>query len=247
MNKEYKYDISLVIPAYNEEESISRAIDTADQYLKTVAREYEIIIVNDGSTDRTAIIIDYYASLNSRVIALHNSKNEGSGRSLYIGFKKAKFEYVVSNFADLPFNFDDLNSVMLLFIDSAVDFIIVVRRNRRANSFFRKVTSIVNYWFIRIIFNISVSDFQFIQVYRKYVLDAVRANSRGTFVPAEIIISAVHKGYRFREYVTDFHPRFAGEAKCGRLRIVMQSIYEILIFWFNWFILRRCRHENSLC
>jgi len=234
-----EYSISLVIPAYNEEEIMEDTLNICERYLRSITGNYEIIIVDDGSIDKTGEIIDRYASNHPYVRPIHNILNEGSGKSLFIGLKKARYDFIITNFIDLPFDLRELNNILPLFKDPGVDFINVTRKNRKANPFFRKITSWLNYWFIRIIFNIKIGDFQFVQVYRKRVLDTINVQSSGTFVPPEIIIKALHTGFKMYEYNTDFHPRLAGTSKCGNPKTIIETICEITKFWFSWILLRK--------
>jgi len=228
-----KYTISLVIPVYNEAESISRTLKTTINGLSSITDTYEVIIVEDASSDATPRIINQCSQENHKIVPLFNKRNRGSGRSLYLGFKKAKYNLIMSNFADLPFDIKELENILPLLDNDEVDFVVVCRINRRANSFFRKITSLANYWLIRALFNIKVGDFQFVQIYKKNVLDTIDVCSNGTFVAAEIIIKAVNQGFRFKEFYTNFHPRFADKAKCGRPKVILQSVYEIISFWFK--------------
>lgn len=226
-----RYKISLVIPAYNEEESIERAIEASANFLSSITNDYEIIIVDDASSDRTGQIIDRYAQSNPNVKPIHNKSNLGSGRSLFIGLKKARYDFILTNFADLPFDIRDLPGVLALFEEEDIDFAVVTRKDRKANPIYRKITSLANYWLIKILFSLKIRDFQFVQVYKKKVIDAIDVQSKGTFVPPEIIIKALRKGFKMKEYSATFYPRLAGSAKCGSLKIILQTIYEIITFW----------------
>jgi glycosyltransferase involved in cell wall biosynthesis len=236
-----EYDISLVIPAYNEEEGIKEALDTSGVVLQKTARNYEIIVVDDGSIDRTGEIVDRCAECDGRIRPIHNVRNEGSGRSLFTGLKNARYDFVATNFADLPFDMGELGGLLALFSGGAADFVVVSRKNRKANSFYRKITSLVNYWLIRLLFGVRIGDFQFVQVYRKKVLDAVDVGSNGTFVPPEIIIKAIGMGFIMRQYRADFHPRKAGSSKCGSPGVVIETLRDMFRFWFYWVILKKGR------
>ena len=243
MNSGYK--ISLVIPAYNEEELIEHAIKTSADFLSGIASDYEIIIVNDASSDRTGQIVDRYAQLNSKIQPIHNKNNLGSGGSLFIGLKSAQYDFVLTNFADLPFDIKELTGLLSLLDKVEIDFVVVTRKDRKANSTYRKITSLVNYWLIRVLFNLKARDFQFVQVYKKKVIDAINISSKGTFVPPEIIIKALHKGFKMKEYNAIFHPRMGGNAKYGNPRFILQTIYEIVAFWCKWIILgQRTKIKN---
>lgn len=219
------------MPAYNEGESIERAIKTSIDFLSSIANDYELIIVNDASSDQTGRIVNRYAQLNPHIKPIHNGNNLGSGRSLFIGLKSAQYDFVLTNFADLPFDIKELGGVLTLLDREGVDFVVITRKNRKANSTYRKITSLVNYWLIRLIFNVKVDDFQFVQAYKKKVIDIINVNSKGTFAAPEFIIRALDKGFKMKEYSAVFHPRIAGRAKCGSPRIILQTLLEMIMFW----------------
>jgi glycosyltransferase involved in cell wall biosynthesis len=226
-----EFNISLVIPAYNEEESIERAIKTSSDLLASIALDYEIIIVNDASSDHTGQIVDKYAQANPKIKLIHNTNNLGSGRSLFIGLKKARFDLLLTNFADLPFDIKELPNILTVLEKKGVDFVVITRMDRKANSLYRKATSLINCWLIRMFFNSNISDFQFVQIYKKNVIDEITVSSRGTFVAPEIIIRALDKGFKMEEYPAVFYPRIAGSAKCGKPKVILQTLFEMIRFW----------------
>jgi len=226
-----RYKISLVIPAYNEEEAIEHAIKTSADFLSSITSDYEIVIVNDASSDRTGQIVDRYAQLNPNVKPIHNKNNLGSGRSLFIGLKRARYDFILTNFADLPFDIKELPAALALLEEEGIDFVVITRKNRKANSVYRKITSLVNYWLIRLLFNLKVSDFQFVQIYKKKVIEQIDVRSYGTFAAPEIIIKALDKGFKMKEYNTVFYPRISGSAKCGKPGVILQALLEMAMFW----------------
>lgn len=225
--------ISLVIPVYNEEQIIAESVDIFKNKLSSVTVDFEIILVDDGSTDSTPQIIDNLASLNKRIRTFHNKKNIGSGISLWLGFQHASKEFVVSNFADRPFDLSDLKQIMPLFDSTDIDFVIVTRKDRSANSLYRKITSYVNFLLIRLLFNVRVADFQFVQVYKRKIIENLNLISTGTFVPPELIIRLINHGYKYKQAKCDFHKRQKGSSKCGRPREFIKTIREMLIFRFS--------------
>lgn len=229
--------ISLIIPAYNEEELIGQTINVCAMFLQRITEDYEIIVVNDGSTDTTGQVIDEFAYSNERIKPLHNICNKGSGAALWAGMKRARYNIIATNFADLPFDINELSEALILLNDDNVDFVVVARRNRSANSPYRKMTSLTNYWLIRMLFNVKLRDFQFVQIYRKKVIDRINIKSMGTFMAPELIIKALANGFWMREYSASFYPRTAGRAKCGNPRVIIETIYEMVRFWFCWVIL----------
>lgn len=231
--------ISLVVPVYNEAEIIAETIAIFGKDLSLICRDYEIIVVNDGSTDGTAEILKRVSEGDTRLKILNNPVNQGSGASLWEGLKRAEKELLVSNFADRPFSMSELEGVIRSVDLHNTDFIVVVRADRSANTCYRKFTSLVNYWLIRILFKVRISDFQFVQVYKRALLQDIRIQSKETFVPPELMIRLLDKGCRYQEVVRTFHKRPGGRPKCGRPGKVFQSIRDILCFWFYWTILRK--------
>ena len=221
--------VSLVMPVFQEEETIAQTLAILKDCLGQRPADYEIIVVDDGSTDRTGEIADACAKEDQHIKVIHNIRNQGSGRSLFTGLKAAQFDLLVTNFADLPFDMTELGKVESLLTED-VDFVIVVRKDRSANTFYRKATSLVNYWLIRLLFGVLASDFQFVQVFKKHVIAAIEVESLGTFAAPEMIIKAIQKGFVFKEFRTDFHPRRSGKAKCGSPKVILQTVFEMLMF-----------------
>ncbi len=225
--------ISLVVPAYNEESIIAESADIFCRKLSGITNDFEIIFVNDASKDRTGAILDSFCSSNHKVRLINNDKNCGSGASLWRGFKEARKELVLSNFADRPFDLDDLEPILPLLDDNKIDFVVVARKDRSANSFYRKLTSYVNLLAIKILFNLKIRDFQFVQIYRKKILDGINVVSTGTFVPPEIMIKLLAKGHKYKEAECKFHKRPQGFSKCGDAATIIKTLKEMFAFWFN--------------
>ncbi len=236
--KAKKFSLSLIVPVLNEQEIIAETIEIFLKDLSGLCDEYELIVVNDGSTDNTQNILKELAATHPKKLkVITNRKNLGSGRSLINGFKCARFDLVATNFADRPFNLKELKNILPLFLEGA-DFVVVYRRDRSANSLYRKITSLVNYYLIRFLFKVKVSDFQFVQVYRKEILDNMTIAANHTFVPPEIIIKALHKGYKMREYKSIFYRREKGRAKCAHPKVILNTLCDTFKFWVKLKILK---------
>ncbi|MFA5259893.1 MAG: glycosyltransferase family 2 protein [Candidatus Omnitrophota bacterium] len=231
--------ISLVVPVYNESEIIADTLAIFTRELSLFSANFEIIVVDDGSTDGTADILNRLLRENSHLRVFNNTSNQGSGASLWKGFQHAEKELLVSNFADRPFAISDLEGVIRSVDLNKTDFIVVVRKDRSANTNYRKLTSHINYWLIRLLFGVAISDFQFVQVYKRSILNDIRIRSKETFVPPELMIRLLDKGFKYREVIRPFHKRPGGRPKCGHPRKVCRSIKEIFCFWFYWTILKK--------
>lgn len=235
--------VSLVIPAYNEEDVIEETVSIFSDDLQRLTDQHEIIIVNDGSSDRTAEIAERLSRVNPNIKVIHNPKNLGSGKSLLAGFKECRYDFVVTDFADRPFDVKELENILSIFDDRPIDFVVVVRKNRSANPAYRKITSFVNYLLIRLLFNAKIGDFQFVQIYKRKIIEDVDVRSTRTFVPPELIMRLLDRGYKVYEYETDFLPRTRGRPKCGSPRIIMKTLFEMFRFWWQWMVLRKDRRN----
>jgi len=226
------YKISLVMPVFNEQEIIAETVEIFLAELADFCKDYELIAVDDGSTDDTGNLLrELEDKHKNNLKVITNKANLGSGRSLLEGFRSARFPFVVTNFADRPFDLKELKNVMPLF-DKDVDFAVICRWDRSANSFYRRITSLVNYYLIRILFKVRVGDFQFVQIYRREILKDLNVKSARTFVPPEVIIKLLKRGFKMAEYRTAFHPRSKGQAKCGHPKVIFRTLFDMFRFWF---------------
>lgn len=224
--------ISLVIPGYNEEASIKETVQKCLAILSAITEQYEVIIINDGSMDEMGKIADQLQTEYSSVRVIHNPINLGIGISLLIGFHAAKYELVLNNSMDYPFDLKDLKEILPFFPE--VDVVIIARVDRSAHSWYRKMISIVHNWIIRLLFFINISDFNFIQVYKKEVLNAIHVEAQSpSFVTAELLIKARDKKFKIKEVKKVFYPREKGESHCGKPRHIFWAFADMLSFWLK--------------
>lgn len=222
--------LSLIIPAYNEESAIEETALVYKQKLEKIAKKYEIIIVDDGSNDRTPRILKKLKKQFSEVRVITHKKNLGVGKALSDGFKAAKCNWVMHNSADQPFDIDDLEKARALFTKS--DVIVVEREDRSANSPIRKVTSLASLFLVKLLFGTNIKDFHFIQLYRRQILKGVKISSRDTFMPAELLVKLSKKNYTINQFKAKFHKRTAGYSKYDNPIRYVTYLRELIKFWF---------------
>ncbi len=220
--------LSYVIPAYNEEPIIE---STLDQFIRELAdlqdivRNYEILVVDDGSTDRTADLVESFSCRYPKVRLIRHGRNQGVGQSIRTGLSQASMEWFSVNCADQPFRTSDIRQLEPLFTKS--DLVVVCRQDRRANSFYRKLTSWGNYMLIRLLFRSPIHDFQFAQFYRMAYLSRVNLVCRGTLVPPEMILRCLRLGARVSEIRLPFHRRSGGQSKFGHPKHIVMTLHEM--------------------
>ncbi len=225
-------ELSVVFPAYNEEQNIRRTVSRSLDALRSLFNKFEIIIINDVSTDETGSIAEALAAQYPEVRVLHNPTNVGQGECQLIGFREARCDLVIHNAMDYPFDLRDLDK-MLPLLDGA-DIVVAARARRAGYSLYRKFLSVMNVMLLRLLFNLQLRDYNFTQLYKKSVLDAVKVDARSTgFVIPETLIRAHDLGYRIAEVEIDYHPREHGVATSGRPSVVIRSLYDMLRFWLK--------------
>ena len=154
--KKSSYGFSLILPCYNDRESIEEAVKKSDKTLHTLFNSYEIILVNDASTDNSNEVFDSIQKKHSSVKVINNSINMGQGTSILMGFNIARFALVMHNGIDLPFEINDLKNILPLFSKS--DIIVIERGKMNGYSGWRKFVSITNRILRYIFFHVPFSD-----------------------------------------------------------------------------------------
>ena len=219
--------LSLVMPGLNEEISIEPAVRRAVAALERCTDEFEILVIDDGSTDRTGAIADRLASEDPRIRVLHNERNLNYGVSLERGIRNARCEWVLHNGMDLPLRPEDISLFTSHFEDS--DVIVVRRTSRAAHSPWRQLTSWINNLLLRVLFAPRVKDLNFVQFYRRSWVRSVALRSTSpAFVTPELILRAERTGLRVREIPAEFRRREAGRDHFGRWKDIRWTLADMV-------------------
>lgn len=224
--------ITVIFPAYNEEQNIRSAITRAVEAMRPRFHVFELLIIDDGSTDRTGEIAEDLAKTYPEITVIHNRQNLGLGETLYRGFQCAGGELVIQNAMDYPLDLRDLDKMIPLLEEA--DVIVAARKAYAGYSPYRKLTSRVNRLILRRLFDPKLRDYNYTQLFKREVLSAARPSSRSTvFIVPEIIIRAHELGFRIIELDIDYYPRVFGEATSGRPRIILRSLRDMFKFWIE--------------
>jgi glycosyltransferase involved in cell wall biosynthesis len=227
-------ELSVVIPAFNEQDNIARTVRAGVEVLSRLFSRFEILIIDDASTDATGRLAEELAAEVDQVRVVHNPVNAGQGVGQLRGFARARYELVTHNGMDAPFDFADLPKMTSLLAEA--DVVVAARTSRPGYTPYRRVVSLANLLMLNTLFGLRLHDYNFVQLYRKQVLQAVmpyvEATSAGFVVP-EILIRARDMGFRIRQVDIAYHRRRAGRATVGRPRVVWRSFCEQVGFWLR--------------
>ncbi len=201
--------ISIIMPAFNEEENIKKAVTDINSHIKTKFKKYEIIVVNNGSQDKTKSIVENLIKNNKHVILINIKKNIGYGKGLRTGFENAKNNLIFYTDADNQFEIKELNLLMPLI--EKFDIVCGYRKDRQDPKMRIIIANVYNF-IIRLLFNLKVKDIDCsFKIYRKEIFDKIKLQSDTGLIDAEILIKAKKAGYTISPQIAVTHyPRFLG-------------------------------------
>jgi glycosyltransferase involved in cell wall biosynthesis len=204
--------LSVVLPAFNEQESVRTAVERALAVLPDLADEWEVIVVDDGSTDSTAEVLDdLLCDRYPQLRLLQHDVNRGYGAALRTGFSWANHELVFYTDADNQFDIGELAHALPMMSEYDV---LVGFRVYRYDSPIRVIVS----WFynvlVRVLFRVRVRDVDCaFKVFRREVLDKIDIETTNFFVDTELVAKARKWNFRIAEKGVRHYPRMAGETK----------------------------------
>ncbi|MCL4535243.1 MAG: glycosyltransferase family 2 protein [Bacteroidetes bacterium] len=221
--------ISVVLPAYNEEANVARTVGMAVQVAESLNADYEVIVVDDGSRDRTAEVTQGLASQNPRVRLVQHAVNQGYGAALATGFASATKDLVFMTDSDAQFDISEVRKLLPL-IEAGADMAIGYRAPRR-DPLMRRLNAFGWNLLIRLLFGYVARDVDCaFKLFRRCILDDVNVESRGATFSAELLVRAKRAGYIIREVPVKHLPRVAGRATGARIGVIIRAFRELIRF-----------------
>lgn len=231
------FSLSMVVPALNEEELIEEFFEKSVRDLSAVSSDWEIVLVDDGSTDRTLDLARAWQERYPQIQVVSLGRNLGNGANVEVGFRHASKEIVFNNTVDAFFNTEDLSWVLPYL--QQYDSVSGCRTDLAANNIYQKMLTLGNITLIRTLFPLKLKAYQTVQFHRRSLFDQIRIEGRSSFVSPELLIKAHYLGYSIGEVEVVFHPRLKGTAKGGGVKHVIRTFRDIFKFWFRWVVLKR--------
>ncbi len=217
--------ISVVLPAHNEAENIRITVENCIAYLEQNVLDYEVVVVNDGSTDYTQKIVEELQSTNSKVVLVNHTVNMGYGSALRSGFDKASCEYIFFMDSDGQFDINDLDRLIPLV--SAKDVVIGYREDR-ADSFIRSLNAWLYGLYIYLTFGLRVRDMDCaFKVFPKKAYQDIRPiKSSGALFSAEFLIKLKRNGLILKEVPVRHFPRRFGTQSGANIKVILRMFKE---------------------
>jgi glycosyltransferase involved in cell wall biosynthesis len=219
--------LSLFFPAWNEEEYVERAVSRAKVVLDRLSDDWEIIIVNDASTDRTKEIAEGMARRDSRIRCVTHEVNQKLGGAMKTGFSSSTKDVVIYSDMDLPFDLNELERALHLMEYLEADMISAFRFDRTSEGAKRILYSFVYNGLISAAFGVGIKDINFsFKVVHRRVLEAIELRSQGSFIDAELVVKAIKKGFKVFQMGVDYFPRTRGVSTLASPSVIAKMIRE---------------------
>jgi len=223
-------ELSIFFPFWNEEKNIEGVVRKAIPVVEEIEEKWEIIIVDDGSSDNTLSIAEKIKNENENIVIASHTPNRGYGAALKEGFEKAKYKIIVFTDGDLQFDFSQVTR-FLEKIDKA-DIVIGYREKRRDHPFRHFLMNLLKIW-----------DFIFFRIYFKdidcgfkmFTKDAMNKilplKSEGAMVTTEILAKAKKANLKIAQVKVSHVSRKYGNQSGGNARVILRAIRESFSLW----------------
>ncbi|MDR7417477.1 MAG: glycosyltransferase family 2 protein [Armatimonadota bacterium] len=223
--------ISAVLPAYNEEGNLARTVGELVPVLARTCEAYEVVVVNDGSTDRTAAVAERLAAQMPAVRVVHHARNLGYGSALRTGFGAATLEWILLLDADGQFDPRDLDDFVTA--AGAAD-LVLGYRERRADAAHRGWFAVAWRYLMRILLGVRARDIDCaFKLMRASLIRSLGLESGGAFISAELLAKAGRRGARVVEVPVSHRPRLHGTQTGGNPRVLVRAFYELGRLWWR--------------
>jgi glycosyltransferase involved in cell wall biosynthesis len=228
----FPYSLTIAIPAYNEEETLSNVVSGAITAAKTLVSVYEILIVDDGSTDKTGAIADTFAKEHRWVKVVHHLKNQGFSGAIKTCYKKSAKELIFLLPADGQIHAGDAKLFLKVIHNADV---VVGYRENNPEPLFRRFNSKVFHTFYRILFGVQLREISTSILWRKTVIDKIdiTAMPRSALIEPEVVYKAWTMNFRFAEIPIPYYPRLGGSPKGANPLMILATFTELLRFWWE--------------
>lgn len=228
-----KSPLSVVIPAYNEEDNIAKCLTAVSMVLKKLKLDAEIIVVNDGSKDRTGEIAKKFTKTIPNLKIVTNHPNKGYGGSLKAGFAAASKEFIVLTHADNQFDFNQIQELLSKQSETDADIVSGIRAedsDPKYRQFMRWGWNTL----VRAIFGYLATDIDCgFKLIRRSILKKLSLPSNGAMIDTQLYAAARARGLKIVELPVTHLPRTAGLSTGANPKVVIKALKELLLYWWQ--------------
>lgn len=224
-------EISFFCPAYNDEKNLPKLIPTVHEFLSRISKKFEILIIEDGSPDKTGEVAEQLAKKFSNIKVINHPYNMGYGATLRDGFRQTRYSYVMYTDGDSQYDIQEFEPYLNL-LDKADVLAGYVRK--KAVTPRRKFQSWVYNALIKILFFVNFHDVNCaMKIYSRKVLDIIDIKSASAFIDAEMMIGAKRNGFKIAQFPVTHFERLSGLASGSRFSVIAETFKDMIKFRFG--------------
>lgn len=225
MNKQLS--ISFVMPMFNEKDNIKNTIDRIKSVAGEITRDYEIIVVDDASTDGCGGIVDEIARHDDTVRSLRLERNTKFGGAFVECFRRVSKDVIMYLDSDMPVSVEDIKASFPLIYEA--DIINGYSKVKKGDTLKRKFISGVYNLLVQFLFGLNIKDINSgYKIVRAELVKDLKFISLSPFIDVELFLHARKKNARVRQYPLIFHPRTGGRSYIARPAIVFATLHDML-------------------
>jgi glycosyltransferase involved in cell wall biosynthesis len=230
-----KPSLSFCLAAYNEEENVAAAIEQAIAVGRAGGYDFEILVCDDGSTDRTAVIVQQLAMNYPELRLVQHERNRGIIDTFETLYRTASKQYVFTNASDLQVPMEAVN--LLLPLLDRCDIVVGQRRDKYYGLWRGMVSGLFNL-LPPLLFGTPTYDAGTVKLWPRALAQSLRWVSRSPFREAERLIRAARAGYRVLQVSIPHYPRRAGKSSGAKASLVLAAAVDVIWTWVDIFVLR---------
>ena len=225
--------LSIFFPMWNEEAYIERALSAGRELCEELVASgeigtYELLIVDDASTDSTPQLADKFAAEDPRVRVVHHPVNRKLGGSMKTGFANSTGDLILYTDADLPFDMLEVRKAVRLLRYYEADIVSAYRFDRTGEGYVRTVYSAFYNGLVRLLFGVKMRDINFaFKLCRGSLFREFELKSEGSFIDAELVIRAKNLGKNVIQFGVDYFPRTRGESTLASGSVIRRILREM--------------------
>lgn len=226
-------ELSVFFPVFNEEKNLFTAVTRAREVLNSEFSEWEIIIVDDGSSDSTPQEIKKLESLDPRIKSVRHPVNRGYGAAFKSGVYSCRFSWISFTDSDGQFDFSEIKKFVKTQEETGAD-LVVGYYLKRSVRIYRKLNTFLWQAVVRNLFGLDIKDIDCgFKLFSKKVIDSIPAlqSERGAFISTEFLIRAKKKGFKIVEVGVHHFPRKAGVGTGSKLEVIIKSFSDLFKLW----------------
>ena len=228
-------ELSVFLPAYNEEGIIKDVVLKTRDVLNKIAGKWEIIIVNDGSSDTTSGIIEGLQRSDPRIKVINHEKNRGYGASFKSGLYASRYPWIAFTDSDGQFDFGEITNFIAKSRETKADVVIGYYKKRQVSKF-KIITSKIWELAVFILFGLKVHDIDCgFKLISKRVVDKIPKleSERGPFITSEFLIKAKRAGFKIAEIPVTHYPRLKGVGTGRKLNVIIGAFVDLFKLWIK--------------